>query len=201
MVGHLFGFSFYGHRVRLFRVDSFSFSSSKAADLDNEEHIPDIVKMVALCLGPIDEIMPTWQPNKVDLAGLDPRMTDWTEVQLRYLDGRHDLCGRRTTVWTVKFPDLATLVKASWLPPDMLDYEYEVLQHLAKSQDTDDEEVKGACRLDLLEKIPDWQEILGRLPSPIGLKRGHELKNFPGVTNRVPPHPDGDQLDHLELAI
>jgi hypothetical protein len=205
MTGQLFGFSCCGHRMRLFRFDAFSFSSSKPADLDNEDDIPEIVKMVALCLSPVESIMPTWQPNENHLAHMDPRMTDWTNVRPQWLDSRRDLCGRRTTVWAVTFPHIATVIKASWLSRDMLEHEYSVLQHLlkalamAKDEKADDEEVK-ACRFDLLEKIPGWEEIFGRLPSPIGLKRGRELtQDFPGETNRIPSQ--SDQTEDLELVI
>lgn len=193
--------------MRLFQFDAFSFSSSKPADLDNEDDIPEIVKMVALCLSPAESIMPTWQPNEKHLAPMDPRMTDWTDVRPQWLDSRRDLCGRRTTVWAVTFPHVAMVIKASWLPRDILEHEYAVLQHLLKALamtkdgKAHDEEVT-ACRFDLLEKIPGWVEIFGKLPSPIGLKRGRELtEDFPGETNRIPSHSDGGQTEDLELAI
>jgi hypothetical protein len=207
MTGHLFGFSCCGHRMRLFHFDAFSFSSSKPADLDNEDDIPEIVKMVALCLSPVESIMPTWQPNEKHLAHMCPRMTDWTDVRPQWLDSRRDLCGRRTTVWAVTFPHVATVIKASWLSRDMLEHEYSVLQHLLKAlamvqdENADHEEVI-ACRFDLLGKISGWQDIFSRLPSPIGLKKGRELtEDFPGETNRIPSHPDGGQAEDLELAI
>lgn len=239
MIGHMIAFSCCGNLIRMFHIDAFSFSTTKPADLNNPDHIPDIVKMVSLCLGPVENIMSTWQPNKEDLAHMHPQMADWTGVELKVLPGsRRDLCGRRTMVWFVKLRLIDILVKASWLPKDMLEHEYDVLQHLAKAgrlakakqlakaqqlaetqqlaeaqqmdpAETSDtaanDEAIQACRFDLLEKITDWEGIFGRLPAPVGLKKGRDLVKssggFSGITKEVPAYPGGNQLECLELGV
>ena len=193
-------FSVAGQRIRLFRFDAFTYSTSLPCELDRPEDFLGLAKMIAHCVGPLDVVRPVWKPSIKTLPSLD--WIDWDHVNTRTLCSRNELFGRRTAVWDLVDKSGANVVvKASWLPPDSCRHEENILKHLHAPAQHHLASVRDACDIaEFLNDHPEYQDAYDRLPQYIA----HESvsANHPAVqTGIVPPRIGREDLDRLELAV
>lgn len=52
-----------GTYIRLYFTESFSFSTTRLYNFANEDHLYDIVKLVAFLIGPAQNVLQSWQPD------------------------------------------------------------------------------------------------------------------------------------------
>ena len=137
-----FGFTWCGHRLRYWSFGPDAYHSSRLIDLKKDNHLSDFVDLVIFLLGPVERILPRWQPN-FELFVVRPGTKDPSRTgQWRPKDGqsgivslRAEPTGSRTVGWQGSFTEstgkpLDIVIKASWLSEDLALHEYRILDSL-----------------------------------------------------------------------
>ncbi|KAG7580041.1 hypothetical protein FFLO_00012 [Filobasidium floriforme] len=84
-----------GTYIRLYFTESFSFSTTRLYNIANEDHLYDIVKLVAFLIGPSQNVLQSWQP---DVKSFSTRISD-TAVET---SSKGVLEGERTETMSTK---------------------------------------------------------------------------------------------------
>jgi hypothetical protein len=156
------------------------YGSTRGFSLDNPEHFSDIVKIFALFSGPVSNYLPRWKPR----AGPRGRLAMVTSEEIpfsleledvRLIDSRSDIFGKRTAVWSVGInrtlpleqgqepckinlkEDEHLVIKASWHIPRFRHHEHNVYKHI-EQRERELKEQKG------FERDPEVE-----IPSLVGM--------------------------------
>ncbi|KAG7528739.1 hypothetical protein FFLO_05965 [Filobasidium floriforme] len=213
-----------GTLVRLYFADSFSWATSRVWDLANEEHLGEIVKIVAFFMGAPDQALQQWKPDPHSFStrGLGPE-TDRSSVRrwewvagYRQEYTLRSIFGRRSTIWSgetrlsgvggeqaeAATEEKTTIVKAAYLPSGLVHHEYNMVTCLHPESPRSDSlfyQIDEATRAAILKDIP---VPLGMVD--VGQGEHQQTRRLPkeaGLTVGEAPSDLVEPLTHLELAV
>ena len=151
-VGEIVSLSVCDDIVRGWATTCQRYSSTRGFKLDDKKDHYDIVKLIALFSGPIQNYLPHWQPlpgreNALKMVTPEKELFDLELCNIKLLDSRKDRFGRRTAVWSA---DAAAnderlpfqydpkgeqlVIKGSWQIEKLCDHEHDVFEHIAKRE-------------------------------------------------------------------
>ncbi|KAH8090973.1 hypothetical protein HD553DRAFT_354913 [Filobasidium floriforme] len=152
IAGTVYGFTACGPLFRLWCYDPLCYSSGLPCDVspdnDDQDHIDDFLKMVALLCGPLDVLICHWKPRDQaflafrddpdDLESEPLQITNWKSLVSNRPHGavfvREQLIGRRSTAFagkgTINGKEKDLVIKLSYLSKDLCRHEQRVTRHI-----------------------------------------------------------------------
>lgn len=191
MNGRVCGYTLCGRFLRLYVSDSLSLRTSILCDLSDPDHALDIVAIVAFLVGPLNDVLTTFEPPK-DRFSVKPPGEHSKPVEYEWitdpdskvgnpwkvLENRPHLWGRRTVVIggqvrkTGKIdPPQPMTMKFTWLPEYLVEYEQTILNKLETAiryPDSASEYLQEA-----ITKVDP--RVLKSRPRPIGMLVGIDM--------------------------
>jgi hypothetical protein len=128
------------------------YGSTRGFNLDEVNDHYDIIKLITLFSGPVQNYMPHWEPlpgpeNALKMVSSKGQLFDMELANINLLDSRNDRFGRRTAVWsadtvdkrgTLPFPYdpkvEQLVIKGSWQIEKLCDHERDVYEHIARRE-------------------------------------------------------------------
>lgn len=155
--GRVLGFTNCETLIRLWVIDASGFASTICCDLAKPEHAEDVVKIIAVLSGPLEDVLQTWKPSESPFETVHRGVSaewewvpDRTRRSFRPLHIRPQVFGRRTVIWygmaKRKGSDdkpIPVIIKANWLPVELQGHELNVVERLDGSGDALTSQ--GAC--------------------------------------------------------